>query len=52
MGLNFLFSKIESQIDLTSSNRYSLSKESLLLLEKVESAHRHYYHAQKLEQAS
>ena len=35
MGLNFLFSKIESQIDLTSANRYSLSKESLLLLEKV-----------------
>ena len=36
LGLNFLASKTDLQIDLTPDNRYSLSKESLLLLEKVD----------------
>ena len=35
-SLNFLISKIETQIDLSPESRYTLSRESLALLNKME----------------
>ena len=36
LGLNFLVSKVEMQVDLTPDSKYSLSKESLALLDKMQ----------------
>jgi len=36
LGLNFLVSKIDTQIDLSTDSRYSLSSETLLHLEKID----------------
>ena len=36
LGLNFLVSKVEMQVDLTPDSKYSLSKESLARLDKMQ----------------
>jgi len=36
LGLNFLVSKVEMQVDLTPDSKYSLSRESLALLDKMQ----------------
>ena len=36
LGLNFLISKIDIQVDLSPDKKYSLSRESLALLNKME----------------